>query len=269
MGFEGMMKELNLCFPRAAVLTAVWAVLPAFGSLFFRLAFGTPVGGSWSFAEATLQLPGWIGLFLPFAAFAGGLAAGEKSRRKCLGVVGIASAVLAYILLAFVSPSVQPIPPAVAALEAETGLKIAPSIPPNLVARRAAVREDPPEQFSFSIDRPLERPPNWLTFLIHNPAVLAIFAILAVFLGQQVGFLTSGLSPPWRQNTRWGIGLLTSIAFFVAVMVGEDWVRADPSHSGILGAWVPLLVPLVELAFLAPSVRRSRNRLHVPAHPVS
>lgn len=128
--------------------------------------------------------------------------------------------------------------------------------PSQLRARRGIVIATPPETYSFRRDRPFESPPNWLTYRIHSPVVIALFAILGALLGQLVAFLTSGLSPPARRNARWALGLFSALAFFIAEVAGGAWVRLDPGNSGLAGAWLPMLMPLAELALLAFLVRR-------------
>jgi hypothetical protein len=130
------------------------------------------------------------------------------------------------------------------------------------MAVRAQVEANPPSEFSYSVDRPFESSPGWLTYRIHSLAVFSLFAILAALLGRQAGFLTSGLSPPARRNARWAIGLFTAVAFFLAEAVGGEWVRLDPVHSGILGAWLPLALPLAELAILTRVAHQRQRRLH-------
>ena len=109
--------------------------------------------------------------------------------------------------------------------------------------------------YSFRIGRPLTHPPNWLTYLLHSVVVITCFTILAALLGHRGGTLTTGLSPPNRRNARWALGLASSIAFFLAEAAGGDWVRANPSNSGVVGAWVPLVVPLAVLGLLEVLLR--------------
>ena len=70
-------------------------------------------------------------------------------------------------------------------------------------AAPAAVEADPPERYTFRIDRPLEQPPNWLTYLLHSVLAIAFYSVFAALLGHLSGKLTTGLSPPNRRNARW------------------------------------------------------------------
>jgi hypothetical protein len=254
---------------RSALPTVMWTIFPTAGVFLFNLAFGRPPTGPWTLLQAVRPVPGWLGLFLPFAAFASGLATWRGRSRWEPVVHGLMAAAMTYGLLAYAAPVAKQTSLVKNSAEPRTQFDFHPATPGSLKEWRASIEADPPAQFTFMLERPLERPPNWLTFLLHNPAVMALFAILAVFLGQQVGFLTSGLSPPWRQNSRWAVGLLAAIGFWVSFMAGEAWVRADPAHSGVLGAWVPLLVPLVEVGLLYALVHRRRGRSHVSAHQPS
>jgi hypothetical protein len=46
------------------------------------------------------------------------------------------------------------------------------------------------------------------------------------------------------------------------VSAGAAWVRSDPDVSGVAGAWLPVLIPLVELAVLGLTARRRGDLLH-------
>jgi len=115
---------------------------------------------------------------------------------------------------------------------------------------RTRVLENPPEEFSLSAERLLDAPPNWISFQIHTLFALSLFAILAALLGALTAGLTTGLSPPARKNARWASGLASGVLFFIGESLGGEWVRADALHSGVLGAWGAMVIPVLELAFL-------------------
>ena len=236
-------------------------------ALSYRLMTGGPLGGSWSIWDVAYPLPGWTGMFLPFASFAGGLALHKFFSPRAVAIRAVPVVALSYCLLAYALPIAEY--QARSAWDREVAIEFpfGPRTPAGLRAQRSAVQADPPANYSLSVDRPLEHPPNWLTYLIHSLVVIAGFAVLAALLGHLVGGLTSGLSPPARRNARWGLGLLSAVAFFLAQAAGGEWVRLDPSNSGITGAWLPLVVPVVELALLASLARRRRLRLHAPSSP--
>ncbi len=225
--------------------------------LCFQVLSAPPVSGGRSALELAWRIPGVLGLLLPFTAFAGGLTLSmvvEVSRRGIL--FGSLLALPAYGLLAYVRPIAVYKEAVSLGRDVAIERPMGPSTSGQLRARREAVLATPPATYSFRVSRPLESPPNWLTYQIHSPAVLALFAILGTLLGQFVGFLTSGLSPPARRNARWALGLISSLAFFIAEVAGGEWVRLDPGNSGLAGAWLPMLVPMVELALLVFLARR-------------
>ena len=60
---------------------------------------------------------------------------------------------------------------------------------------------------------------------------------------------------------RLAIGVCGGIAFLVCVMVAspvEPFLRDGTMRSGIVGAWVPLLIPLIEGS--RPLVRMVKNQ---------
>jgi hypothetical protein len=216
-----------------------------------HLLLTATVGGrSWSGWEIAYLLPGWVGLFLPYAAFAGGSATHSALHPQSLAGRALLLSVISYGLLAYGSPVADYRARTFRGADMVAELPLGPLTPSTLLRLRSIAEADSAASHSFRVGRPFERPPNWLTYLLHSRAAVALFAILAALLGQRTGFLTSGLSPPARRNACWALGLATGMAFFVAEAVGGDWVRANPSNSGVVGAWLPLLVPVVELAFL-------------------
>ncbi|TFH64047.1 MAG: hypothetical protein E4G90_08875, partial [Gemmatimonadales bacterium] len=179
-------------------------------------------GGIWRPREVLFELPGWIGLFLPFAAFVGGLAAhavlsvGSMVKRAAM------IAVVSYFLLAYGSPMAFYRDYASREADLTALYPFGPPTPRALLAQRSAVEANPPQTYSFRVGRPLEHPPNWLTYLLHRAIVIAGFSVLAGLLGHRSGKLTTGLSPPDRRNARWALGLASSIAFFLAEAAGGE-----------------------------------------------
>jgi hypothetical protein len=212
--------------------------------------------------DALHHLATLSGFLLPFAAFVGGLATSPD--RSVRGLVARAAALglLAYVLQAYVSPVAQYEAQLHRGADTAVRFPMGPEIPSALKAQRDWVENHPPDQFSHSTNAPLEAPPNWLTFLLHTPVAMAAFAIFAALLGWVSALLTSGLSPPARANARWALGVLSGVAFMVTQALAGDWVLGSPSASGVLAAWGPLLLPLLELLLLAGLVRRRRGPLH-------
>lgn len=240
---------------------AWWAGLVAAG-LLYHLISGLQLGvsgGLWIIAN---RLAGLAGLLLPYVCFAGGVAAHRHLPSRSVATRAFLLSIVSYALLAYGLPVSDYRAKALAGADVATDYPTGPLTPAGLQELRSAVQADPPAAHSFAVGQPYQKPPNWLTYLIHSLAAISLFAILAAILGQQTGFLTSGLSPPARLNARWALGLLTAGAFFVAEAAGGEWVRLDPSNSGVLASWLPLVVPLLEYAILWAIVRRRGLHLH-------
>jgi hypothetical protein len=239
--------------------TAIWAGGLLLVNLIHQLTSGLLDLGLWSPLEVLFLLPGWAGLLLPYAAFAGGLAAHGTLSVPSVVKRGIVIAVVSYLLLAYGSPLAEYRIYASRDTDLAALFPYGPTTPSALLAIRSAVEAGPPDRYNFRIDRPLEQPPNWLTYLLHSVAAIAFYSVVAALLGQLSGKLTTGLSPPNRRNARWALGLVGAIAFFVAEAAGGEWVRADALNSGVLGAWLPMIVPAVELGLFA-ALARARGR---------
>lgn len=241
---------------RTVVWLGILLILPILASVLGE----APLGGSWTFLKRAFLLSAWVGLFLPFAAFAGGLAADLRRGAFQHWLPAIGVCLLTFLLLGFFSPLLQ------YEVESRMGLDLATQFPtgPRTISGlklwRTRVVLDPPSEYSLSAGQPLRTPPNWITYLIHSQLALSLFALFSVLSGTLSSFLTTGLSPPGRQNVRWAIGLLSGAIFFAAEAFGGDWVRADPSHSGILGAWGPILIPIVELVGLRLLLAKNGTR---------
>jgi hypothetical protein len=239
--------------------TVGWTVL-LIGVPFCALLFGSPpFGGSWTLWAGLFLGSTWFGLFLPFSVFAGSLSTYGGLGRARLALAAFAISVGSFSLIGFASPRLE--------FQVQMGLSsdmdqrfpTGPATTLGLYRLRNQVLEAPTAEFSFRVDQPLRFPPNWITYRIHSQVAVPLFAILAAFLGALTAFLTTGLSPPARRNARWAVGLVSGVLFFVAEAMGGDWVRADPLNSGVLGAWGPMFVPLLELGVLYLLLIRSRR----------
>jgi hypothetical protein len=252
---------------RFFLATAIWLASLVALTVSYHVLTGLPDRGPWSFWNLVYPFAAWLGLLLPYASFAGGMADWASLPPRGVMLRGFLLAALAYGLVAYASPTGEYRVRAAADADLAAEFPLGPRTPGALRGLRSTIESNPPETYNFSIERPLERPPNWLTYLLHSVVAIAAFAVFGALLGQQSGALTSGLSPPARRNARWALGLLSAVAFFLAEAAGGEWVRADPSNSGILGAWIPLAVPLLELALLTTVNRRRRQRGHTSAAP--
>ncbi|MBT8398438.1 MAG: LptF/LptG family permease [Gemmatimonadetes bacterium] len=243
--------------------TLLWTAILMAVPVVAQLLSGPPPGESWSFWTALEAVTIPAGLFLPFAAFGGGLAAAGRVGLGGKVATGLVIASLALVLGGVVSPHLEYRNREEVGLDLERRYPTGPRTLIGLLEVRERIKADPPEEFTFSIEQPLRHPPNWLTVLFHSRIARALFAIFSVFLGSLTASLTTGLSPPARKNARWAVGLVFGVLFFLAQAAGGDWVRADPRNSGILGAWVPMLVPVLGLAGLYLLLVRARIRATV------
>jgi len=205
---------------------------------------------AWMFWGGAYLFMGWIGFFLPFVTFAGGLPNPNPTPSRSVAVRAAGTAILLFLVTAYGEPLAEYRSRAEIGLDPAIQFPKGPRTPGGLLSLRAAVRTSPPDRFSFSIDLPFAWPPNWLLFSFHLFLVLSAYCVLSAFLGQLTAYLTNGLSPPVRTNTRWALGLLYAFLFLAALAVGNWWVRQAPSNSGPVAAWAPLVVPLIELGLL-------------------
>jgi hypothetical protein len=240
-----------------------WIALSAVALLGLYLSGGglAAVRTWWGFVDAAASR---IGVAFPFAAFAAGIAGAALAVRRRAAVVVVMLTSLGLGVISYVAGSlVAPI----AEMEAyrRIGVDLQVRYPLGartmfeLVRRRDRLLRSPPAEYSFSVERPLDHPPNWLLYLVHQPIAFVVFGVTNAVLGLLVGWATTGLSPPRRGHTRWALGLASAIAFFVPASAGARWVRVSPESSAVLAAWLPLVVPLVAIA-LAYAIVRSRLR---------
>ncbi len=241
-----------ILFSRTAFWTLVLLAVPGLVQVIAH-----PPGGNGGALEWIFLIASWVGLCLPFAAFAGGVAGQGHLNATRLAVSAGLVSVLSLFLLGYASPHLNKLADAEKGLDVSLLYPMGPVTMGGLSDLRARVEADPPQEFSYRFDRPLDSPPSWITYQIHTPLVLSLFAILAAFLGALTASLTTGLSPPARKNARWAIGLLSSVLFIWAEAMGGEWVRASPLNSGVIGAWAPMLVPGIELWLLG--LLRSRR----------
>lgn len=222
-----------------------------------QLLGGPPPPGGWTLWKAVHLLSGWTGFFLPFAVFAGGLAGGRTlPPGRFLAASGGVS-LLCLFLLGYAQPLMEDRTNRGEG-EALTGTRY-PTGPPTLsglLELRARIREAPAGAMSFSTEAPLRAPENWVTHRIHLPLMTAVLAAVMAVLGALAGTVTSGIPPPGRLLVRWGVGLGFSALTFLFLSAAGEWVRGDPSRSGVVGAWAPLLPPVLGIALCFVLLRR-------------
>jgi hypothetical protein len=243
-------------------VAAFWLVGLVGLALLYQVATWPAQWDSLSFEETALLLPGWLGVLLPAGAFAGGLAISGISPHRGVALRAALLAMVTYALLAYGAPLAEFRLAASQEMDVASQYPFGPYTPGILLEIREVVRADPPAAYSFRTSRPLETPPNWWTYLIHSVMAVAAFTLLAAVVGKEVGVVTRALPPPTRSNVRWGLGLATVVAFFVAEGLCSRWVRSDPGNSGLVAGWIMLSVPLVELGILRAVALHKARHLH-------
>lgn len=241
---------------KAAVLWALGLVAALVAFHTFAVAQPQPWSGQMWFAYVADRL----GLFLPFAAFAGGVtiwgrgpAAGRTGVAVLAGlVIGLASYALSEIVSPIADHAARAGDPDLAEIR-----PFGPRTPAGRLRELRFVEANPPEQYSPGDMARTQ--PNRVRLLLHIPLALVAFSVINSLLGLQASRLTASLRTPSRRNGRLAIGLAGGLAFFGAAVVashpGRDWVVV----SGVTAAWLPLAVPLLEAVAIGAIVRLREN----------
>lgn len=247
---------------RFIMATLTWTLILVTFTAANQFITGLSEGSTWEVVDLFYQFPGWFGVLLPFAAFAGGLTASVEVPARQVAAYAIPVAALAYLLMAYVVPIAQHEVRRDQPAEVAPDIQIGPKTPSAQREFRNRNEANPPAEFSFSTDDPSSLPPRWITHLIQSKMVMALFALFAALIGQQVGVLTGGRSPPSRRNARWALGLLTAALFFVAQAALSEWLKADLTRSVLMGTWGCLIVPTIEYLGVYRLASRRQRRLH-------
>jgi len=246
-GMAGMARAL-----KAAI---VWA-LGLVAAIVVFVTVAVDQTQPWSGWTWLAYLASMLGLMLPFAAFAGGVAI--RGRNAAAG--SIATAALAGLVIGLASyPLSEVVRPLAdyAALADESDLAdmrpFGPSTPAGKLRQLRFVEANPPEQ--YRVGHVTRTPPNRVRFLLHIPLALAVFSVLNCMLGLYASRLTATLRAASRRNGCLAIGLAGGLGFFAAAFAAShpnrDWVAV----SGVAAAWLPLAVPLLEAMVLGVIVR--------------
>ncbi len=201
-----------------------------------------------------------VGLIIPFATFAGGIAlAHTRGRRtRLVWMAGLIAAVTAYAMSEFVSPLADYADWARNGEVVETR-PFGPRTPLGTLRQLSFVEANPPEEYTLGDSA--RTPPNRVRLLLHMPLALSAFALLNTLLGLLTAGLTSTLPPPSRRNARFAVGLAGGLAYFTAVYFAahsdRDWLNV----SGVLAAWLPLAVPLVQVVVFTGVIRHREGLL--------
>jgi hypothetical protein len=198
--------------------------------------------------------------FAPFTVFAGGASVfgSEEGRVRRWIFVLLAWAGLVWVGSAYLEPIAEfhLVEDRVLAPDAPIRAYL-PDTPGALMRWRSDVVAHPPTRYSLDRKRPLERPPNFLTLRIHEPAATAVFLFLNGLLGLAVARRVAGRGSRKALLLVWGWGLVSALsAFGLRGWALSTMVRA-PTGSGLLHAWGPTLVWAVLLVLVWPRPRRA------------
>lgn len=240
---------------RALTATTAWTI-GLVGAIVVFLTVAVSQPQPWSGHMWLAQVTGLVGFILPFAAFAGGVAIrdGTFGRRGTViaGLAGLVVGLAGYASAEVVSPLVD-----YAALADDPDVAeirpFGPRTPAGTLRQLSFLEANPPQ--AYRVGDPARTPPNRVLLLFHVPIAFVAFAALNCMLGHFVSRLTNALRAPSRRNVRLATGLAGGLGFFGAAFLaahpGRDWVAV----SGILAAWLPLAVPLVEALVLVTIIR--------------
>ena len=210
---------------------------------------------------------GGIGLILPYALFAAGVAL-ERVRTHSAQVarnalaVGIAFASLSYVLTAWVAPELHHAELTTSGSATAERTRFGPETPTGILRNLRFVEANPPDQYSTSVDAPHRQPPNVLRWVLHRPVAWAVFGLINLLLGVLAARVTADLRRQSRRNARIAIGVFGGMAFFVCVGLAspiQPFLRDGTLRSGVLSAWIPLALPLTEALLLCYLIRRKRG----------
>lgn len=194
-----------------------------------------------------------LGFILPFLLFAGGVKLARVmgySRRlppTALGL-GLALGAVSYGLAAWGAPELETrywdtLGPEAAELRAGGA-----ETPPNLLQNLRSVEANPPEEYSLRVGDRSRTPPNVLRWHLHLPVAMAVFGLINILAGVLAAQFTENFRRGARRNVVLALGVLGGLAYFGAVLIAgpiEPFLRDGTMQSGILGAWIPLAVPLL------------------------
>lgn len=198
-----------------------------------------------------------VAAVLPFAAVAGGLRlAGHQGRRlRAAAVAGLAVAAATYFVSALVTPLTQYAGLAWGDRGGAVIEMFGIQTPAGILRNLEYVRAYPPAEYSMSVEYPDREYPARLVLALHLPAATAATALLNTFVGLALGRATLRARPRTRRRTRWSVVLAGTVVVVVAGLLAQGPNRDWESVSGVVAAWVPLVVPAAQIGVLALVVR--------------
>ena len=214
----------------------------------------------WSFDEH-LMAPFWwlwwvaneLGFILPFLLFAGGVKVAHVqgySRRLLPTALALGLTVggVSYYLESWGTPELEHRYWERLGEETEAHRAFGAATPPKILENLRMVEDDPPAEYSLRVSNPSQTVPNVLRWRLHLPVAMAVFGLLNTFAGVLAAQLTENLGRGPRRNTLLALGVLGGLAFFGILGMAapiEPFLRDGTMRSGVVAAWIPLVVPLL------------------------
>ena len=223
-------------------------------------------------SDEHLAAPSWwvwsvandLGFILPFLLFAAGvkLAGVMGYSRRLLPTAlafGLVIGAFSYYLAAWGAPELESrywdtLGPEAAELQTS-----GPPTPPNILRNLRSVEASPPEEYSLRVGERSRTPPNVLRWHLHLPVAMTVFGLINILAGVLAAQLTENFRRGARRNVVLALGVLGGLAFFGAVVMAgpiEPFLRDGTMRSGVLGAWIPLAIPLLLSTALFGIVRQ-------------
>ena len=230
------------------------------------LSFQWPSGAhfaalSWWFWSVVNDL----GFILPFLLFAGGVKLAQVmgySRRLLPTALafGLAVGAVSYYLAAWGAPELESRYWDTLGAETVEQRTFGAATPPGILRNLRMVEDNPPAEYSLGVSNPSQAPPNVLRWRLHMPIAMAVFGLINTLMGVLAAQLTENFGRGPRRNVLLALGVLGGLAYFGAVMIAgpiEPFLRDGTMRSGVVAAWIPLVVPLL-LASVLFGIARKR-----------
>lgn len=205
------------------------------------------------------------GFILPFVLFAGGLKVAQVlgySRRLLPTAIafGLTVGGVSYYLTAWGAPELESRYWDTLGEEIVAQRTFGAATPPNILENLRMVEDNPPAEYSLGVSNPSQAPPNVLRWRLHLPIAMAVFGLINTMMGVLAAQLTENFGRGPRRNVLLALGVLGGVAYFGAVMIAgpvEPFLRDGTMRSGVVAAWIPLVVPFL-LASVLFGIARKR-----------
>lgn len=194
-----------------------------------------------------------LSFILPFLLFAGGVRIARVmgySRRllPTAAAFGLAVAAFSCYLAAWGAPALEERYWETQGPEVVDLHPFGAATPSGILRNLRSVEASQPAEYSLSVSEQTRAPPNVLRWYLHLPVAMAVFGLINTLAGVLANQLTENFRRGARRNVLLALGGLGGLAFFGAVVLAgptEPFLQDGAMRSGILGAWIPLVVPLL------------------------